>query len=103
MHDYSGTAVRICQYKYFVLHERPNCLLFVCCAWPWRWVHRRSPRTVEGHAENINHKGVVNIGTGRFGCIYIGKRFGGVALLVRERIVSEQVDCREKTGIVIGE
>ena len=56
----------------------------------------------EGHAEHINYKGVVNIGTGRFGCIYIGKRFGGVALLVHERILSQQVDCREKSWIVMG-
>ena len=56
----------------------------------------------EGQAEHINYKGVVNIGTGRFGCMYIGKRFGGVALLVHERILSQQVDCREKSWIVMG-
>ena len=27
----------------------------------------------EGHAEHINYKVVVNIGTGRFGCMYIEK------------------------------
>ena len=56
----------------------------------------------EGHAEHINYNGVVNIGTGGFGRMYVGKRFGGVALLVHERIVSEQVDCREKSWIVMG-
>ena len=56
----------------------------------------------EGHAEHINFKGMVNVGTGHFGCMYIGKRFGGVALLVHERIVSEQVDCRGKSWIVMG-
>ena len=30
------------------------------------------------------------------------KTFGGVALLIPERIVSEQVDCREKSWIVMG-
>ena len=56
----------------------------------------------EGHAEHINHKGVVNTGTGCFGRMSIGKRFGGVALLVHERIVSEQVDGREKSRVVMG-
>ena len=53
----------------------------------------------EGNAEH--YKGVINVGTGRFGCMYVGKRFDGVALLVHERIVSEQVDRREKSGIVM--
>ena len=28
----------------------------------------------EGHAEHINYMGVVNIRTGRFGCMYVGKK-----------------------------
>ena len=36
----------------------------------------------EGHPEYINYKGVVNLGTDRCGCMYVGKSFGGVALLV---------------------
>ena len=30
------------------------------------------------------------------------ERFGGVALLVHERVVSKQVDCREKSWIEMG-
>ena len=33
-------------YEYFVLHKCPHCPLFVCWAWPWRWVRRRIPCTV---------------------------------------------------------
>ena len=55
----------------------------------------------EGHAEHINHKGVVNTGTGCFGRMSIGKRFGGVALLVHERAMYEQVDCRGTSWMVI--
>ena len=73
MHENSGTAVRNCPYQYFVLHRRPQSLLFVCCAWPCRWVRRKGPRTVlialrrrsaasthhggEGHAEHIIYNG----------------------------------------------
>ena len=28
----------------------------------------------EGYAEHINYKGVINIGTGRFGGMYVGRK-----------------------------